>query len=328
VVNIDHLSIWGVEGRVAATRMGPMSASITGDWQDVGRYTRPNPNAKVDFSLEAAQEFGANFLGASLTGEGVHGLFMADYERQPIPDAFVMDLAVRYRYTSRQREVTIEPYLLLRNFLNRQYAYVAAIPCLALMSCWASRSGYETERASMNRHYSPRELAYAGLFGAAGLLLPFLFHVFHLGHVFMPMYLPLVALAFLVRPLPATMTAIITPLLSAAVTGMPPLYPPVALFMAIEIGAMAALIATSRAWWPRANAWLVLACVLALGRAIYIGLVYAFARVIHLPAGFLAGVSFLSGWPGIILMLVAVPPFVRIAGRSTHRSVISSMEVH
>ena len=180
----------------------------------------------------------------------------------------------------------------------------------------------------MNRHHSPRELAYAGLFGAAGLLLPFLFHVLHLGHVFMPMYLPLVTLAFLVRPLPAAITAIITPLLSAAVTGMPPLYPPVALFMAIELGAMAALIATSRALWPRANAWLVLSCAFVLGRAIYIGLVYAFARVFDLPAGFLAGMSFLSGWPSIILMLVAVPPFVRIVGRSAHRSAISSMEAH
>ncbi len=128
VVNIDHLSIWGVEGRVAVRRMGPISTSIGGDWQDAGRYTRQNPNAKVDFSLEAAGEFGANFVGGNLTGEWVHGLYMADYERQPIPDVFVMDLAVRYRHTSRQRGIAIEPYLLLRNFLNRQYAHVAGYP--------------------------------------------------------------------------------------------------------------------------------------------------------------------------------------------------------
>ena len=128
VVNIDHLSIWGIEGRVAVTHLGPISTSITGDWQDVGRYTRQNPNAKVDFSLEAAQEFRAHFVGGNITGEWVHGLFMADYGRQPIPGVFVMDLAVRYRYTSRQRGIAIEPYLLLRNFLNRQYAYVVGYP--------------------------------------------------------------------------------------------------------------------------------------------------------------------------------------------------------
>ncbi len=94
------------------------------------------------------------------------------------------------------------------------------------------------------KRLDPRDLAYCGLFGAAALLLPVLFHLVHLGHVFMPMYLPLVTLAFLVRPLPAATTAAITPVLSGAVTGMPPLYPPIAAFMGIELAFMAALIAT------------------------------------------------------------------------------------
>ena len=76
------------------------------------------------------------------------------------------------------------------------------------------------------------------------MLLPVLFHLVHLGRVFMPMYLPLVTLAFLVRPLPAATTALLAPVLSGAVTGMPPLYPPVAAFMSIELSFMAALIAT------------------------------------------------------------------------------------
>jgi hypothetical protein len=53
---------------------------------------------------------------------------MADYERQPITDAFVMDLALRYRHTSRARQLTLEPYLFLRNFLDRRYAYVEGYP--------------------------------------------------------------------------------------------------------------------------------------------------------------------------------------------------------
>ena len=48
----------------------------------------------------------------------------------------------------------------------------------------------------MNQRLLPRELAYSGVFGAAALLLPVLFHLVRLGAVFMPMYLPLVALAF------------------------------------------------------------------------------------------------------------------------------------
>ena len=65
-----------------------------------------------------------------------------------------------------------------------------------------------------SKWFSRRELATCGLFGAAGLLLPVLFHALHLGHVFMPMYLPLVALGYFVSPAPAALTAFVVPLLS------------------------------------------------------------------------------------------------------------------
>ena len=162
---------------------------------------------------------------------------------------------------------------------------------------------------------SSRELAYCGLFGAASMLLPQLFHLVQLGHVFMPMYLPLVALPFFVRPLPAAVTALLTPLLSGAVVGMPPFFPPVAVFMALELAAMAGIIAWVARRWPRANEWLVLIPVLLMGRVLYVAMVYGFSRIIALPAGFMAGLSLLSGWPGIILMAVAVPPVARVGRR-------------
>lgn len=178
----------------------------------------------------------------------------------------------------------------------------------------------------MSKLPTPRNLAYAGLFGAAALLLPVLFHLVHLGHVFMPMYLPLLALAFLVRPAPAAITAAVTPLLSAAVTGMPPFYPPVAIFMAIELSAMAGLIAVVLVRWPRANTWILLSLALALGRCLYLGLTYGFSVVIHLPAKYLAGVSFLGAWPGLVLILFTVPPVIHAVRRTARPSDPSSME--
>ena len=171
----------------------------------------------------------------------------------------------------------------------------------------------------MTQRLEPRDLAYAGLFGAAALLLPLLFHVVHLGHVFMPMYIPLVALAFFVRPLPAAVTAFIVPLLSGAVTGMPPFFPPIAVFMAIELGIMAGLIAIVVGRWPTTNEWLVVVPVLLFGRVLYVALVYACSLVIALPAAFMAGLSFLSGWPGLILMIVVVPPVARIGRQAALR---------
>jgi hypothetical protein len=166
----------------------------------------------------------------------------------------------------------------------------------------------------MRTPLTARELAFCGLFGAAALLLPLIFHVLHLGRIFMPMYLPLVALAYFVRPLPAAATAIVTPLLSGLVTGMPPFFPPVALFMALELAAMSALIAWVCSRRPQVNEWLVLVPTLLLGRVLYIGSVYFFSWIIQLPAAFMAGLSLLSGWPGIVLMIAAVPAIAR-AGR-------------
>jgi hypothetical protein len=165
---------------------------------------------------------------------------------------------------------------------------------------------------------TPRELAYCGVFGAAAMLLPLLFHLFHLGHVFMPMYLPLVALAFFVRPVPAMVTALVVPLASGALTAMPPFYPPVAPMMSIELALAGLAISAANRQWPEANPLLILAPVLVAGRLLYIGLVYGFALFIDLPPAFVAGASLLSGWPGVVLMLFVVPTLVlaqrRIAG--------------
>lgn len=128
VVNVDHVVLWGLEGRVALKRLGPVSLSVNGNWQAVGRYTRQNPAAKLDVTLAAGQAFGAHFVGGSLTAEWVHGLFMGDYGRHPIADAFAMDLALRYRYTAPDRGVALEPYLFVRNVLDRTYAFVDEYP--------------------------------------------------------------------------------------------------------------------------------------------------------------------------------------------------------
>jgi len=159
----------------------------------------------------------------------------------------------------------------------------------------------------------PRDLAYCGLFGAASLVLPVLFHVLQLGHFFMPMYLPLVTLAFFVRPGAAALTALLAPVLSGAVTGMPPFYPPVAPVMAVEMALMAVMIGTLRSAFPRIPVWADLAAALAAGRVVNAGLFYAAAQALELPPGFAAGISLLSGWPGLVLMMAVIPPVVRLS---------------
>lgn len=157
-----------------------------------------------------------------------------------------------------------------------------------------------------------RELAYGGLFGAAALVLPFFFHLIQIGHLFMPMYIPILALSFFVRPGVAALVGLLVPLLSGAMSGMPPFFPPVAPVMAAELASMAGLLAYLRRLWPRVPVLLHLIPVLVLGRILNVALLYAASLWIDLPAGFLAGLSFVAGWPGIILMLFVLPPVARL----------------
>lgn len=168
----------------------------------------------------------------------------------------------------------------------------------------------------MNKSFlTPKSAAFCGSFGAAALLLPVIFHALHLGSLFLPMYLPLVALAFFVPPAPAALTAFIVPLLSGAATGMPPFYPPVAPMMSAELAVMGFIIASALKFKPALNPYAILIPTLLLGRVIGAAMSYGAASIMNLPPKFAAGISFFGAWPGLILMIIVVPPLSLFARR-------------
>jgi hypothetical protein len=69
---------------------------------------------------------------------------------------------------------------------------------------------------------------------------------------------------------------------------------------------------------PKLNELIILIPVLILGRCIGIGLIYVMAILMKLPAEFVVGASLLSGWPGIVLMIVAIPAIIRISRLVSH----------
>ena len=159
-----------------------------------------------------------------------------------------------------------------------------------------------------------RAMSRAAVVAALGLVMPPIFHALHLGHVFLPMYLPILAGAFLLPPRWAGAVGLVTPLISAAVTGMPPLMPPIAVWMAIELGVMTGVAAVlyRRLYW---SPWLAVPVVLVLGRAVYLALVFVTAGWLSLSARLLALAALLSGWPGMVLAVLVVPPSVQLARR-------------
>jgi hypothetical protein len=146
---------------------------------------------------------------------------------------------------------------------------------------------------------------------ALGLTLPVVFHAVGLGNKFLPMFLPLLVNGFLSPPGWAVFTGAATPLVSALLTGMPPLYPPVAAVMSAEgavLGAVASLVyrATGRRAWP------ALIAAILCGRLASAGLSWTVATLFDLPARLSVAASMSQGLPGIVLQLAVVPPVVKV----------------
>jgi hypothetical protein len=95
---------------------------------------------------------------------------------------------------------------------------------------------------------------------------------------------------------------------------MPPLFPPIAAWMALELALMAGLVSVLHRR-RRLPAALTLALVLVVGRAVYLAAVYVTGLWLDLPARLFTLAAFLAGWPGMLLALVAVPRAVRLLER-------------
>lgn len=159
----------------------------------------------------------------------------------------------------------------------------------------------------MDEHH---DLVLGGFFGMLALALPVVFHLVGLGRYLLPMFLPILMLGFLVRWSTAVQVGAFVPIVSALLTGMPPLYPPIAIIMSCEgvvLGGVAALC--YRTWgmglWP--------SLLLAIGaeRLTLAILMLVFSEVFHLMTGVVVTASVLAGAPGVALQIVLVPYVVR-----------------
>ena len=159
-----------------------------------------------------------------------------------------------------------------------------------------------------------KAISRAALVTALAVALPPVFHAVKLGSVFLPMYLPILAGAFFLPPLWAAVAGAAAPLSSAALTGMPPFYPPVAFWMTGELAAAGAVVAVVGGG-RRQHPVVAVAAGLVAARLVQAVLVFGSATLMELPPRVLTIATFVSSWPGMILALVAVPPAVNLLRR-------------
>ena len=147
------------------------------------------------------------------------------------------------------------------------------------------------------------------MFVALGVLFPVLFHGVGLGSIFLPLYWPVAVAAFFLD-LPLTIAvALLSPLLSSLVTGMPPVSPPVLQVIMVELlflGGATTLFYSRTRWgliWP-------LLAGLILSRVVLFFILVALAPLLHLPPKVFSFSFLIQGMPGVIAIFILAPIIV------------------
>lgn len=154
-----------------------------------------------------------------------------------------------------------------------------------------------------------RKLSLAGLFVSLGLVLPIGFHSLGLGSSFLPMHIPVLLAGIYLGWRFGALVGVVTPLLSAVLTGMPPLT--VAFMMVVELPLYAVTVSILYRWSK--NALVSVAGTALVGRLVYGLTGYLLFPLLGLPPVsplYPVTAGIVSGLPGVALQLVAVPLLV------------------
>lgn len=171
----------------------------------------------------------------------------------------------------------------------------------------------------MRQENTLRSMVISAVMAALGIVLPMVFHATGLGSHFLPMLLPLLLNAFLSSPGWAMFTAAVVPWVSAFATGMPPIYPPVALVMSAEALTMAAVAGTVYRF-SRGRVLPALFAGIASDRVMSFAMTMLLSPLFHLPAKVVAIGAFVHGVPGVVLQLAVIPLVLKGIGK--RRSVL------
>lgn len=159
-----------------------------------------------------------------------------------------------------------------------------------------------------------RQLTTSALFLALATILPLAFHQFGIaGRIFLPMHWPVVAAGFLVGPFWGGLVGALSPAMSFLVSGFP--RPPSLLLMSPEMfayGLVTGLLSPRSGLKSWRQGVLILIPALIGGRLVY-GIAATILGPLLLgikePWAYIGG-ALLSGVPGIIIMLVLLPPLI------------------
>jgi hypothetical protein len=162
-----------------------------------------------------------------------------------------------------------------------------------------------------------QKLTLSAVFLALGVLFPIVFHAIGLGSLFLPMFWPVAAAGFF---LPLSFTLLVgslTPAVSFLMTGMPPIAPPILQVMFFELVVLAA---TVHLLYHNARLPILPSLFFGLltSRVVLFFSAGLLGRTLGLPPQWASAAALLRSFPGVIAILILVPPMV---GRLLNESI-------
>ena len=155
-----------------------------------------------------------------------------------------------------------------------------------------------------------RDMVWGGVWGALALFLPVLFHPLGLGSHLMPMFLPLLIAGCTLHLRTGLILSVSIPLISSLFTGMPPLYPPIAILMILEVSAMNLWL-----FWAyrkkRWNIFFALIVAFLIQRVVRVIFILIAQQFIILPESWLMVWAVLWGLPGVVLQTALIPWIIK-----------------
>lgn len=151
-----------------------------------------------------------------------------------------------------------------------------------------------------------RQIPLTALFAALGIILPQFFHLLGLGSMFLPMFLPVMMGSMLLTWRFALALAVICPVVSWAITGMPPIAPPVLPILTIELIVTSLIISVLHVHLKKGY-WLALITGIVADRTILFIMVMLVAPLFGLEHPLFSLALLTAGIPGIVLQLITIP---------------------
>ncbi|AKI97269.1 ECF transporter S component [Kosmotoga pacifica] len=154
-----------------------------------------------------------------------------------------------------------------------------------------------------------KKLAALGMWLALGFIISLFFHQFPLkvGQILLPLHFIVILAGVISGPYVGGISGFLTPLFSALIVGKPPIQPPIAFFMSLELLTYGVITGFMTARGK--NLYLSMLTAWIAGRLVYALEIIVIAPMLGFNLGTLPSLllSYLLGLPGVAIQLFLIP---------------------